>query len=445
MFRSICIHALLFLGLPFFLKAQDTSFADLPVSWHLEDCIAYARSNNISLASLRLTARSAEEDLLQSKAAILPDLSGSIQQSFVNGKTTVITTGGLQNKGTFSSNYGLNSSIILYNGGYLKNDIRAKKLSVRVAGLSLEETTNSIILSITQAFFNVLLAQEIRVSFQALLSTSTAQLGQGKQLYAAGSIARKELLQLESQLATDRYNLVNADNNYRLNVTDLKQLLLLPAAFRFDALPPDTIIIEQAYSPLTDGLRIARQTRPEIKNGEVRILLSQEELRKMHAGILPIISLGGSLATGYSNSQSGKYPAQMDNNFYQSIGISVQIPIYSRRVNKTNINKSKILLDQSRLALYEASSILDQQVERVYINLQNARAQYKAAAEQLKISEDIYQITNEQLKLGAVNAVELLQQKNTYIQAIQAYTQAKYTAALYNKIYEFYLGIPARL
>jgi outer membrane protein len=118
------------------------------------------------------------------------------------------------------------------------------------------------------------------------------------------------------------------------------------------------------------------------------------------------------------------------------------IPIYSRRVNKTNINKFKIQLQQSQLALYNTRSILTQQVERTYINLLNAQAQYKAAEIQLKTSEEIYSITNEQLKLGAVNAMELLIQKNAYVQALQAYTQAKYTAALYNKIYEFYMGIP---
>ena len=101
-----------------------------------------------------------------------------------------------------------------------------------------------------------------------------------------------------------------------------------------------------------------------------------------------------------------------------------------------------IQLQQSKLALYETKTILNQLVEQTYINLLNAQAQYRAAEIQLKTSEEIYRITNEQMKLGAVNTVELLQQKNAYVQALQSYTQAKYTAALYYKIYEFYRGIP---
>ena len=146
--------------------------------------------------------------------------------------------------------------------------------------------------------------------------------------------------------------------------------------------------------------------------------------------------------TGFSDNQTSKYMPQIQNNFYQSLGVNMDVPIYSRRVNKTNINKSMIQLQQSKLALYETKTILNQLVEQTYINLLNAQAQYRAAEIQLKTSEEIYRITNEQMKLGAVNTVELLQQKNAYVQALQSYTQAKYTAALYYKIYEFYRGIP---
>jgi outer membrane protein len=184
------------------------------------------------------------------------------------------------------------------------------------------------------------------------------------------------------------------------------------------------------------------QSRPEIKNKEILIQISEVELDKIKASIKPTISLGASLSTGYSDNQSFKYLPQIKNNFYQSLGLSMAVPIYSRRVNKTNINKSKILLQQSQLALYDSKTILSQQVERTYINLLNAGAQFTAAQIQLSASDEIYRITNEQLKQGAVSTVELLQQKNLYVQALQSFIQAKYTALLYNKMYDFYIGNP---
>jgi outer membrane protein len=426
------------------VKAQDTGFTNLPKQWRLEDCIEYAKKNNISLATLRLTTRLSEEDLLQSKAAILPNLNGAVSQSFVHSKNASTITGGFQSQANLSSNYGLNSSMILYNGGYLKNDIRSKEFSLQSSALRVKETENSLTLSITQAFYNILLAREIMISFEAVLETSEGQLLQGQQRFDAGAIAKKELLQLQSQVASDQYNLINASNNLKLNTVDLKQLLLLPASFDFQAQAPDTIPVQQVPISLYTAQNEAQQTRPEVKNAEVQIQLSQAELKKMQASTKPTISLGGGLATGYSNNQSAKYVSQLNNNFYQSLDITMGIPIYSRRVNKTGINKSKILLQQSELALLDTKIVLNQLVERTYLNLLNAQAQYRAAKVQLQISEQVYFITNEQMKLGAVNTVELLQQKNAYVQALQSFIQAKYTMALYNKIYEFYIGIPVR-
>ncbi len=135
----------------------------------------------------------------------------------------------------------------------------------------------------------------------------------------------------------------------------------------------------------------------------------------------------------------------MNDNFYQSLGVTLGIPIYSRRVNKTNIAKAQIQIQQASLSLLNTQTVLNQQVQEAYINLQNALAQYAAATEQLKANEESYKITTSELGLGAINILDLQLQKNLYVQALQAYTQAKYTAVLYNKIYSFYTGVPVAL
>jgi outer membrane protein len=84
-------------------------------------------------------------------------------------------------------------------------------------------------------------------------------------------------------------------------------------------------------------------------------------------------------------------------------------------------------------------------VEQAYLNASNAMQSYEAANLQLQAAAESYRITNEQFKLGAINIYDLLQQRNQYVQAVQAFTQAKYTAVLQQKIYEFYMGNPVTL
>ncbi|MBX2923882.1 MAG: TolC family protein [Chitinophagaceae bacterium] len=424
-------------------QAQDRILQNLPQQWSLQDCIEYAKKNNIQINTLRLNTSSAEQDVLQSKAARLPSVSASLSQSVVNGKQTDVVVGGLQSQANFSGNYGINSSVTLYNGGYLKNDIAAKQISLQSANLSVQEAQNDITLNITESFLNILLAQETITYLEDVLVTSQAQLKQGQQRYDAGSISKKDFLQFEAQTASDEYNLVNAKNNYRLNLLTLKQTLQLPSSYDFKIAIPDSIIVQELMPNLAAAQDAAQATRPEVKNDQLGIDLANINLLKARAGVLPTVSLGANLASGYANlNASNKYFTQINNNFYQSLGLTVSIPIYSKRVNKTNIEKSKIAIEQAKLTLADTKLTLNGQVEQAYINVQNRQAQYTAAERQMNASQESYDITNEQLRLGAVNMVELLQQKNLYVQALQSYIQAKYSAILYNKIYNFYTGVP---
>ncbi|MGN6294193.1 MAG: TolC family protein [Chitinophagaceae bacterium] len=421
-------------------RAQDNT--QLPAKWTLEDCINYAKENNIQINTLKLSSDAAKLDWQQSKNNRLPNVNGTISQSLVNSNNADPVIGGFQTQANFSSNYGINSSMTIYNGGYLNNDIKSKSLSLESANLTVQETTNNITLSITQAFLNILLAKENITYLKQVLATSEAQLKQSQQRFDAGSISKKDLLQFQSQLASDNYNLVTANNSYQTNIVNLKQLLQLPASYQMKVAEPASVEPQQAVVSLNEAMSAAQETRPEVKNGEVGVGIAEAELAKTKAGRLPTVSLGANLSSGFSDNRDAKYFSQLNNNFYQSLGATIAVPIFSRKLNKTNIAKSKIAIEQARLDLLNTKTVLNQQVEQAYINLRNAQAQFVAAQTQLKAAEESYHITDEQLKLGAVNAVDVMTQRNTYVQALQSFVQAKYSAVLYNKIYDFYTGKP---
>lgn len=424
------------------LTAQDTATAKLPDKWTLQQCLDYAKQHNIQLSNLRLSQQSSREDLLQSKAARLPSVAGTASQYYTHARNADPVIGGFQTQSSLASNYSLSSSWTLYQGGYIRNDIKEKDLLLQTANLNVLQSENDITLQITQAYLNILLANENIVYAKDLLQTSQAQRQQGQQRFDAGSIARKDLAQLEAQQATDQYSLVTAENAYRQNLLTLKQLLQLPATYNFSIVQPDTMAVEKPVPSLATAQELALQTRPEVKNGELGIQVAEIGLAKAKAGFKPTLSLGTSLASGFSDNQSYSYWQQLDNNFYQRAGLTLAVPIFSNRVNKTNEAKAKIQIDQAKLSLQDTKTVLSQTVEQSWLNLQNTQEQYKAAEQQLAASEEAYRISVEQLKLGAVNIVDLQVQKNLYIQALQSFIQAKYSTILNRKIYEFYTGEP---
>jgi len=411
----------------FLAKAQE-----VPKVWDLKTAIEYAKEKNININTLKLSSQTAQQDLIASKSAVLPNLTGNVSQALTNYKS------GLQN----TSGFGLNSDITLYNGSYLKNDIKAKELSLQTANLSVEAAKNDITISITQAYLNILLARENITYLKDLLSTSEAQVKQAEQQLKFGTIAKKDLLQLQATYANDKYTLVTAQNTLQQNILTLKQLLQIPTANAFEVSTTDTVQTAPVLDNLASAQDKALRTRPEIKSGELNIQLQTTNLEKAKSTLRPTLSLGGSLYTGYNNNNIGGYGYQLNNSFYQNLVLTLSIPIFDRKVTKTNVAKANISIEQARLSLLDTKTTLTQNVERAYINVQNANSQYAAAQEQFNYTGEALRISNAALKEGTNNIVENLQQKNLYVQALQAFVQAKYTANLYTRIYNFYTGIP---
>lgn len=411
-----------------------------PTRWTLDNCIEYAKENNISINSLRLSKNSAQQDLLQAKEAKYPNLNGTISQ----GLFSLSGNDGLHLTGAQTQSIGANSSMTLYHANYIKNNEFSKNLLVQMADLSVQESENNIALSITQAYLNILMNEENLISLENVLKTTQTQLKQGDQLYKAGSISKLNYLQIQSQVAQDQYNLTSAQNNLRTNIVNLKQILQLPTNYDFQIVKPDSIIVDDQLKPLQDVQSLAQNQRPEVKYGELNVENSNTSLKMAQASIQPTLSVVGNISTNYSNG-SGSYFNQLGNNFYMPIGLSLGIPLYNNRIYKTQIEKSKIAIEQANLDLQNTKTVLNQQIEQSYINLQNAVSQYDSASKQMDISKQSYDIVNAQMKIGSIDYVQLQQQRLLYIQSIQNYLQAKYTAVLNKQIYEFYAGNPINL
>jgi outer membrane protein len=450
LFKKINILFILSLFCCLKLKAQDSTLMGKTIKWDLVQCIEYAKKNNIQINTLRLSQLTSQQEYLLAKAARLPNLSGSATQDFEHSKSI---SGRVDNNGnvigagsgfTASGSYGLNSSVTLYNGNYINNTILQKNLAVQSANLSILQQENDITLQITQAYLAILLDKENIIFDTDQVSTSQAQVKLEQQRYDVGSVARAALIQLQAQQATDKFTLVNAKNAERGDILTLKQLLVLPSDVDFDIVKPDTIVRIDTVTAFHETEKIALTNRPEVKNGELGVKIAQYDVDKARAGYKPTLTAGGSLNSSYVSGQ-GSFPNQLNNNFTQQVGVTLAVPIFTKRVVKTQVEEAKIQVDQAQLDLRNTRITLSQTVERAYINVENAKSQYDAALEEYTYNKESYRIASEQLKVGVANTVDFLLQKTLFVQAQQAFIQAKYNELLTLKIYDFYRGIPIKL
>jgi outer membrane protein len=110
-------------------------------------------------------------------------------------------------------------------------------------------------------------------------------------------------------------------------------------------------------APFGETEQTALQNRPEVKNSALGVEIAQYEVAKANAGYKPFLSAGGSLATAYQTGQ-GNLPGQFNSNFNQQVGISLTVPIFTKRIVKTQVEEAKIGVKQAALPMAEEISLI---------------------------------------------------------------------------------------
>jgi outer membrane protein len=439
MFRTKSIHVAIIGVLCSFSLFSQTK----PAQWDLKSCIDYALKNNIQVQKSKIGISEAKVDQLTAKAARLPSLDGSASHKFYNSRIAG-NNGSYSNYSYVAGSYSLNSSITLWNGGKISKNIQQQGLQVNLEELSSASTENDITTAITQAYLNILYANEAVKIDKQTVESSEAQLKRSKQLLDAGSIAMNDYAQVETQLSSDKYTLIADKNSLDQYTLTLKQLLEFGISEEMNITLPD-IKNEEVLQPVADKVQIyntALASRPEIKSSETSIKIAQLTLDKSKAAYWPTVSLAGSIGTGNQYNTNDKFTTQLGNNLYQSLGITVSIPIFTNRTNKSAVEKAQYEIKNAQLDYTAAQKTLLKTIETTYQNVISAQSKYVAATDKVKSSEISYSLINDQFNLGMKNTVELLSAKNTYLSAQQELLQAKYTAVLNLKLLNFYQNIP---
>lgn len=426
------------------LYAQEAS-----KQWSLQDCIDYALEKNIKLQQDKIALEESDVDVKTAKASLFPSLSFNTGHNVINrpyqqNSSTVSGTEIISSdsKTTYNGNYSLNAQWTLWNGGRRLNNIKQQKTTRDIASLSVSETENMLQEEITKLFVQILYADESVKINKSTLETSEANFKRGEELFKEGSISKADLAQLESQVGNDQYQLVTSESTLRNYKLQLKQLLELDGTDEMTLALP-TLSDEQVMKVLpsqADVYQTALTTRPEIQSGQLSIDNAKLGIKTAKAGYMPTISLSASSSSTTNSASTNNWAQQMKYGWNNMIGISLSIPIFDNRQNKSNVQKAKLQYSNSQLKLATKQKELYSTVETLWLDALNAQQQYAAADTKLKSSQTSYDMVSEQFTLGMKNTVELLTEKNNLQSAQQQRLQAKYMAVLDRALLDFYAG-----
>ena len=424
--------------------------------WTLRQCIDYARANNIQVQSTQIAQESALVDLQQAQAQKTPSLSFSTTQNVIhqkkeaagwneNGERT--ETGNFLSDGTYRGSYALNAGVTIYNGGKLKNSLLQQRTIGKSRETEVEMARNSIEIAVTQAYLEILYANETVKTNGQTVESSEAQMNRAKALFEAGSISRSDFAQIESQYASDRYQLTVSETRLSESRLALKQLLELGIDEAFDVVFPelDSADVLVAIPSLESVYRTALTVMPEVENSRLGIESSQIGEKIALADGRPMITASASIGTGNTSGTNYAFYNQLNNQLNESAGITLSVPIFNHRQAKSSIAKARLQTRQAHLNYLDTEKQLLKTVESLYQDAVSAQSRYVAASDRVRSAELSYRLMLEQFDAGMKNTVELLTEKNNFLSAQQEQIQAKYQAVLSIRLLNFYRDQPIQL
>ena len=425
--KKSCL-TLLFLLFALVLTAQE------PKSYRfsLDECLRYAFANSNERKSMELTGKSLETTYEQSKQQRLPSVSASFGETFSNS----------ERGWSVSGNVGAGASVTIYQGGSINNTIEQNRLNLERNAVLLERYDNQVALQILQSFLTILGNQELLNYQIEVLNTSREQMKQGRTRHRVGAILESDMLLLEAQYYSDSNNVVDTRINIENNLLDLKVLLSMDPSDNLEIVSPDTDnldILKENLPSEEDAVSQAMATLPDLRIGDYDIRLAEKSVDLARGSYFPSISANANVGMGVL-SFDGNGNREWYGKPTESAGISMSIPIYNRGQTRANVKKSRIALEQAQLDYEQMQLETRQTVVQAYHNVISAYNAYKVSQVKENAYSKSFNAYNVQFQYGTITTVDLLQQQNNYLNALNSYIQNKYSFLMKRKILDVYMG-----
>lgn len=427
-------------------------------TWTLKQCIDHALEHNIGVKQRDNERRRQELQLSTARNSRLPDLNASVGQNFSFGRgLTAQNT--YTNTNTSSTSFSIGTGIPLFTGMSIPNTIKLNRLNLKAATADLEKAKNDIRMQVAQAYVEILYAMEMADVAHRQIAIDSMQAERLKAMVDNGKASEVELSQQQATLAQSRLTATQADNNMKLALLTLSQLLELPTPENFAVSRPGatqpssgaslpstdaTLPSPDAILPSPDAIYAeAAGSRPEIQAEQLRLQGTERSIAIARAALYPQLSLSAGLGTNYyktSGFRAEPFSDQIKNNFSQYIGLNLSIPIFNRFQTRNNIRSAKISRETQMLQLDNTRKALYKEIQQVYYNATAAAAKYNSSSLAVRSSGNAFMLMTAKYENGKAGITEFNEAKNNYLKAESDLTQARYEYLYQTALLDFYRG-----
>ena len=417
-------------------------------AWSLERCISHAIDNNIQIKQSALQKESARLDKTQSLAQLFPSLNASAGFNVNFGRNLDFASNEYVNAQTNSNSFYVGSSIPLFNGFRLLNGFKQSQIDLLAAEHDLQGLTNDIVMNIATAFMQVMFNEELLLVAQEQLDVTAEQLTRTQKLVDAGSLPAGNVFDVEAQFATNELQVINMENALSASVLTLKQMLNLNASETFRIERPSIVVPIDQLGSKTVGTVYdhALQNWPKIKSRESNLESARKGEKMAFASYTPTLSGSVSVSTRYSSAaflgDPDPYSTQLDQNLGESIGLSLNIPIFNALQSRTTVKKSHLNRINAELLLQDEKNQLYATVQQAYNDAQAAKRQFDASEKSVTATERAFEYSEQRYEVGMMNSLEFSTASNNLARSKSELLRSKFDYIFKMKVLDFYQGKP---
>ena len=413
--------------------------------WDLQQCISHAQAHNIQLKQQAQVVKNQEISLNSARNNRLPGVDASASQSFNFGRGLTIENTYV-NRNTLSTSFSANASMSVYDGGQITRNIQVQKLQLEASLADLTRAQENLSLQVASVYLEVLFQEELLGVARQQCQLSQSQADRIKKLLDAGKAAESEWADAKALVAADEMSATQAENNYRLSLLTLSQLLELPSPEGFSVVKPELPAAADVVLPLPDAIMAeAVGIKPEIKAGEYRVKSAERSILLAKTGYYPKLNLGAGLGTSYyktSGYETTSFGRQMKENFNRYIGLSLSVPVFNRLQTRNQIRSARVQLYTQQLALEQTRKDIYKEIQQAYYNAMAAQRQCQSAVAAEEASQAAFALTATKYENGQSTATEFQEAKTRLAKAQSDGLQARYSFFFRTKILDFYRGVP---
>lgn len=406
----------------------------------LKECVSYAIDNNLELLQKYNSLNTQELNVLQSKAAFLPGVTGSTNLNMSFGRSIDANTNAVTFDETLGNDFDIEASIHLFQGLVKYNNVLFQKYLLSASTQETQYAKNCLVFDVLSAYYTLHFSIGVMEVANNQVALSEEQFNRMQKLVDVGKESPIMVQDLKSQWASDKLSLILAENTVRSKILDLQQLLRLKSKpeIAIGAISISSQIIKSNID-IDSVCNVAMNLMPEIKEQEFLLDASYKDLAISKGYATPQLYFQAGFGTNFYDSDSLIYSTQLTNNQYQWLTIGVQIPIFGKLTHYCNIKKKKLAVINQELRLDQKKEDVYAEVLKAIDDLQSVKIEYESSVEVKKHSSLTLDNVTKKMEKGLANATDYEVAKQRFTESEVALLKSKLLFVMRNQILGFYM------